>query len=57
MPGEKCVDPHNGLVAHATVDIATDVALYLLPIPAAYGLRLPRRQKALVLALFALGGL
>jgi hypothetical protein len=56
-PGERCVDTRVGLVVHAVVDIFTDVCIYLLPIPLTWGLRMRRRQKVLVVGLFALGAL
>ena len=56
-PGERCVNTRIGAIIHATVDIFTDVCIYLLPIPLTWGLRMRRRQKVLVVGLFALGAL
>lgn len=56
-PGEKCLHIKAGVIAHATLDICTDFFIYILPIPKVLSLQLPRRQKHLLVGLFAVGGM
>lgn len=43
--------------SNASMHIATDIVILLIPIPALSGLELPQRQKMALISIFALGGL
>lgn len=51
------MDIKAGVIAHAALDITTDLFIYILPIPRALSSQLPRRQKHLLVGLFAVGGM
>jgi fucose permease len=53
--GGKCIPIVTLYLCSAPVNIATDLAILVLPIPVLTGIRLPRKQKAIVVFLFALG--
>ena len=42
---------------NAAINIATDFAIVILPIPIIKSLNLPRRQKQALIGIFAIGGL
>jgi len=52
----RCL-PENLSYYYAAVNIATDVVVCVLPLPLLKTLRLPKKQKRVLLAVFALGGL
>jgi len=56
-PGEVCVNRQGGAIAHAGLDIISDLLIYCLPIRKMWALQIPRRQKALVVGIFVLGAL
>ncbi|KAK1761560.1 hypothetical protein QBC47DRAFT_31345 [Echria macrotheca] len=51
----RCVNFEAVWYAMAGVNVTTDFALFAMPIPVISSLRLPRRQKALLLVVFGLG--
>lgn len=54
-PGTYCIDIIAVYVSTATINIATDVAIFFLPLPILWGMRLPKRQKAILLLTFGTG--
>jgi hypothetical protein len=50
-----CVDEVRYYVSFACIDLALDVATYILPLRAIYQLKLPRNQKLALMALFSIG--
>lgn len=56
-PGERCLHVQAGVIAHATLDISTDITIYILPIPKALSLQLRRRQMHMLVGMFAVGGM
>lgn len=56
-PEGSCVDIRAGLIAHAGLDITTDLFIYILPIPKILSSQLPKRQGYLLAGLFAVGGM
>ena len=49
-------DDHNRF-SHAGCNIITDMAIAILPLPMLKQLQIPRGQKTVLMAVFALGGL
>lgn len=56
-PGERCLHIQAGVIAHATLDISTDLTIYILPIPKVLSLQLRRRQMQMLIGMFAVGGM
>jgi fucose permease len=55
-PGAKCTDVLTLFLSSAPVNIITDLAILFLPMPVLTGMRLPRKQKQVLVFVFALGG-
>ncbi|PWY79594.1 hypothetical protein BO70DRAFT_397077 [Aspergillus heteromorphus CBS 117.55] len=51
-----CLNMEGLWFSNASMHIATDIAILLIPIPAMWGLELPRKQKMALISIFALGG-
>ncbi|KIW10642.1 hypothetical protein PV08_11606 [Exophiala spinifera] len=51
-----CVDILAFWFSFSAFNIATDLAVWFLPMPVLYNLKLPRKQKMTLIAVFALGG-
>lgn len=51
----KCIPNIPQWYINAAGNIITDVAVFLLPLPAIWGLTLAKRQKALLMGIFCLG--
>lgn len=56
LPG-FCLSSKGLWFSNASMHIATDLAILLIPLPALTALDLPRRQKIALISIFALGGL
>ena len=54
-PGAKCTDIVTLYLSSAPVNIITDLALLLLPMPILTGLRLPKKQKIILVCTFSAG--
>lgn len=54
VPG-RCMNFKTVWYVMAGVNVATDFALFIMPIPVVSSLQLPRRQKLMLLAIFGLG--
>jgi hypothetical protein len=55
-PGDaKCISLLTEFICSAPVNIVTDLAILALPIPVLTAMRLPRRQKNILVVTFALG--
>jgi hypothetical protein len=54
VPG-RCMNFKTVWYVMAGVNVATDFALFIMPIPVVNSLQLPRRQKLILLAIFGLG--
>ncbi|KAK2609377.1 hypothetical protein QQS21_002158 [Conoideocrella luteorostrata] len=53
--GAKCIPLLTEFICAAPVNIVTDLAILALPIPVLTGMRLPIRQKAILVITFSLG--
>jgi fucose permease len=53
--GAKCIPLLTEFICSAPVNIVTDLAILALPLPVLTGMRLPFRQKIILVATFALG--
>lgn len=53
----KCIDQQKFWVAYAIINVFTDLMVLVLPIPPILALHLGKRDKALILSVFLLGGL
>lgn len=51
----RCISTHPSWYINAAGNILTDIVVFLLPIPAVRKLKLPNRQKYILLAIFCLG--
>lgn len=49
----KCVSFRHHLLTQNSLNIVSDAMLILIPIPAAWALQLPKRQKIAIIAIFA----
>lgn len=47
-----CVSFVDHVMAQAILNIVSDLALFILPIPTAWKLQLPKRQKIAIIAIF-----
>ncbi|KAL4812801.1 hypothetical protein BDW67DRAFT_193222 [Aspergillus spinulosporus] len=55
IPG-SCLSSKALWFSNASMHIATDLAILVIPIPALYSLELPRKQRIALIAIFAVGG-
>ncbi|KAI9801270.1 MAG: hypothetical protein M1833_002840 [Piccolia ochrophora] len=55
-PSAKCIDIVTLYLSSAPVNILTDLAILFIPIPLLTRMRLPRKQKNILVFTFALGG-
>ncbi|SCO55032.1 uncharacterized protein FFNC_15717 [Fusarium fujikuroi] len=55
--GGQCIDAAVLYIATAVSNIATDVILFILPIPMIYNLQIPRKQKAVVVVVFGIASM
>ncbi|KAF5250827.1 hypothetical protein FANTH_4018 [Fusarium anthophilum] len=55
--GGQCIDAAILYMATAVSNIATDVILFILPIPMIYNLQIPRKQKAVVVVVFGIASI
>lgn len=53
--GSRCIDRASLYFSTSAFNILTDIALCVLPIPMLLKVQLPRRQKLILIAVFALG--
>lgn len=53
--GQTCFAEVPYYVAFAGIDLVLDMVVYLLPLPTLMRLRLPRRQKGILVGVFGLG--
>lgn len=53
--GAKCIPLLTEFICSAPINIVTDLAILALPIPVLTGMRLPRRQKYILVITFSLG--
>lgn len=56
-PGERCLNIQAAVIAHATLDVSTDLTIYILPIPKVLSMQLRRRQMQMLVGMFAVGGM
>jgi hypothetical protein len=56
-PFKQCISVGQLFIGHAVVNIVTDLAILILPIPAIWCMRLEVRQKAIVSVIFLIGSL
>ncbi len=54
-PGTYCIDIVALYISTAPINIVTEVAIFFLPMPTLLRMRLPRRQKAILLLTFGTG--
>ncbi|KAF2258011.1 hypothetical protein CC78DRAFT_572798 [Lojkania enalia] len=52
----RCINQFAMWFTNAAINIATDLAIILLPMPVIRSLNLPRRQKQALIGIFAIGG-
>jgi hypothetical protein len=55
LPGTNCIDLVALYVSTAPVNIVTDVAIFMLPMSTLWRMRLPRKQKIILLLVFGTG--
>ncbi|PWW80720.1 MFS general substrate transporter [Tuber magnatum] len=55
-PSFKCIPTYTMLYASGPVNLITDLAILILPMPILTSLRLPKKQKIILIVLFAAGG-
>lgn len=56
-PSFKCMSTYKLLYASGPINLITDLAILILPMPILTSLRLPKKQKIILIVLFATGGL
>ncbi|KAL7276627.1 hypothetical protein RUND412_000363 [Rhizina undulata] len=56
IPGGKCLRLAEFYYANAALNITTNLAVYLLPMPMLWGTNMPKRQKYGLCGIFGLGG-
>ncbi|KAJ9624475.1 hypothetical protein H2203_005210 [Taxawa tesnikishii (nom. ined.)] len=56
IPKGRCLNKKAVWFTNASLNILTDIAILILPLPSLQRLRLPRRQKIGLMGVFALGG-
>ena len=52
-----CLNKTHLWFSNASMHISTDIAILIIPIPALMAVDLPRKQKIVLMIMFALGGL
>ncbi|KAH0614803.1 uncharacterized protein H6S33_000439 [Morchella sextelata] len=58
MPGTtRCIETYALIYASAPLNVITDLLILILPMPVLTSLRLPKKQKIILIAVFAGGGL
>lgn len=57
IPGGKCMNTKAFFIGSAVLNIVSDFAVLLLPIPMVMGLKINTRKKIALISLFSLGGL
>lgn len=57
VEGGRCINRVAFWYSTSAINISTDLAVWLLPMPVLKNLQLPRRQKYTLIGVFALGGL
>lgn len=57
LDASTCIDKLAFWYTNAAVNIATDLLIFFMPIPVLAKMTLPRKQKGMLMALFALGAL
>ena len=57
VSGGSCINVAKILMTHGIINIATDVAMLVLPVMLVYKLQLPMKQKMAVAGLFMTGTL
>lgn len=55
LAGAHCINRTFVWFFHASINILTDLIIFIIPIPVISSLKLPRKQKILVMFLFGLG--
>ena len=55
VPSDSCIPLLTEFICSSPVNITTDLAILVLPIPVLTSMRLPRRQKIILVLTFALG--
>ncbi|CAZ83370.1 unnamed protein product [Tuber melanosporum] len=55
-PSFECIPTYTMLYASGPVNLITDLAILVLPMPILTSLRLPRKQKIILIVVFAAGG-
>lgn len=53
----RCIDQFAMWFTNAAINILTDFAIIILPMPVIQNLNLAKRQKQLLIGIFAIGGL
>lgn len=56
IPGGKCLNQFAIWFSNATMNIVQDFIILLLPMPVLRKLDIPRKQKRVLMVIFALGG-
>jgi hypothetical protein len=54
-PGAHCIDIVALYLSTAPVNIITDIAIFFLPMPTLWRMRLPKKQKIILLLVFGTG--
>jgi hypothetical protein len=54
-PGAQCIDIVALYLSTAPVNIVTDIAIFFLPMPTLWRMRLPKKQKIILLLVFGTG--
>ncbi|KAF1356127.1 hypothetical protein BDV97DRAFT_364919 [Delphinella strobiligena] len=55
IAGGHCLNKYSVWFANASLNIVTDIAIFILPMPVLHDLHLPRRQRFALMAVFGLG--
>lgn len=53
----KCIETYALIYTSAPLNVITDLLILILPMPVLTSLRLPKKQKVILIAVFAVGGL
>lgn len=53
----RCIETYALIYASAPLNVITDLLILILPMPVLTSLRLPKKQKIILIAVFAGGGL
>jgi hypothetical protein len=57
IKGGRCMNMQVLWLSNAIFDIATDIAILLLPMPTIWSLNMPVRQRMWLILVFVIGGL